>query len=381
MILALFFTRGVSLEKWLDTGLFDREKVTYEEHLKRGHLRTVYWFTYGHRDAKLANQLQAESRLHPSIKVIPMPRCFVDRFGIFVYSFALPLLQRRYLKGANILKTNQMDGSWSAVISKCLYCKPLVVRTGYTLSFLAKRLKKRRARIVIYKLIERLAYKHATCAVVTSKKDKRYISDIYRYPEKDIVIIPNFIDTALFKPQKVEKYPDRIVFVGRLTEQKNLFNLISAIAKTDLILDIYGKGNLTEAFENHARKQGARVDFMGIVPNNELPNILTRYNYYILPSYFEGMPKTLLEAMACGLAVIGTNVDGIREIIRNKENGMLCETDAYSIGQTIKIVMQDKNLCQRLGINARKYIIGCCNLNRILDKEYCLYKELGRVRR
>ena len=56
MILALFFTRGVSLETWVYTGLFDREKLIYEEHLRRGHLKTVYWLTYGSHDTEIAKQ-------------------------------------------------------------------------------------------------------------------------------------------------------------------------------------------------------------------------------------------------------------------------------------------------------------------------------------
>ena len=76
MKLALFFTRGISLKTWLDTGLFDREKLIYEEHLKRGHFEKIYWFTYGHEDANIAERLQAEKRLHSGIHVVPMPGYF-----------------------------------------------------------------------------------------------------------------------------------------------------------------------------------------------------------------------------------------------------------------------------------------------------------------
>ena len=55
MQLALFFTRGISLKLWFETGLFDREKQLYEEHLRRGHLKKIYWLTYGIDDAELAD--------------------------------------------------------------------------------------------------------------------------------------------------------------------------------------------------------------------------------------------------------------------------------------------------------------------------------------
>ncbi len=85
MKLALFFTCNVSLKLWIDTGLFDREKLLYEEFLHRGYLERVYWLTYGNNDGVIANQLKAEGRLHPDIIVLPMPRIFSGKFGALIY--------------------------------------------------------------------------------------------------------------------------------------------------------------------------------------------------------------------------------------------------------------------------------------------------------
>ena len=145
MKLALFFTRNVSLKLWLDSGLFDREKLIYQKHLDNGNLQKVYWFTYGKNDALTASQLKSDNRLHSDIVVLPMPRFFYGSFGRFLYSFLMPLIHRRELKSVNLLKTNQADGSWSAVIAKRLYKKPLVARSGYILSLFTQ--KKKRSRI------------------------------------------------------------------------------------------------------------------------------------------------------------------------------------------------------------------------------------------
>ena len=59
------------------------------------------------------------------------------------------------------------------------------------------------------------------------------------------------------------------------------------------------------------------------LPNDKLARIYNQYRYFILPSYFEGMPKTLIEAMACGCFCIGTNVKGINEVIKDNINGYL----------------------------------------------------------
>lgn len=373
MKLALFFTCGISLKTWVDTGLFDREKLIYEEHLNRGHLSRVFWFTYGSGDREIAQKLQFEKRLHPAIHVVPMPKVFDFKRGSLVYSFLVPFLHRKVFRRSDVLKTNQIHGSWTAVLAKCLYHKPLIVRTGYTLSLFAKRLKKSESRIVIYRMMERLAYKNATCAIVTSKKDEIYILNAYRCPAGKIVIIPNYVDADLFKPHKNEKYTNRIIFVGRLNKEKNLFNLISAIAKTDLILDIYGKGELREALEQHAKSEGARVNFMGTVPNNELPDILNRYKYYILPSYFEGMPKTLLEAMACGLVCIGTDVEGVNEVIEDGVNGVLAQgTDVVSLTKAIQNIERNSQLKSRLGHGARQSILSKFSIESVLAQEWIL---------
>jgi glycosyltransferase involved in cell wall biosynthesis len=335
MNLALFFTRDVSLRTWLDTGLFDREKQLYEEHLRRGLLEKVYWLTYGKKDAELAEQLKLSGRLDPRIEIIPMLRFSC---GCLLYSFLMPLFHRRWLKSADIFKTNQMDGSWAAVIAKWLYHKPLIIRTGYTWSLLRKTHNTPKCRQMLIRIAERLAYKNASVVTVTTQSQARYISESYRLSEENVQVIPNYVDTRLFTPREsIEKYSDRLVFVGRLNEEKNLFNLIEAVTQTGLTLDIYGEGDIRNELEAYVKKCDAKVNFMGVVPNNEMPAVLNRYRYYILPSLHEGMPKTLLEAMACGLVCIGTNVEGINNIIEDGVNGYLAKgTQVDALVEVIK---------------------------------------------
>jgi glycosyltransferase involved in cell wall biosynthesis len=342
MQLALFFTRGISLKLWLETGLFDREKQLYEEHLRRGHLRKVYWLTYGQKDAELAKELKLSSRLDHRIEVLPMSRLFCGCWGTLFYSFLIPLIHFAQLNNCDILKTNQMDGSWTAVLAKWLHRKPLMVRTGYTWSLLKKKHNVAKYKQKLIGLIERFAYSNATVAVVTSERQSQYISERYSVPKENVQVVPNYIDTKLFTPaESANKYSDRLIFVGRLNEEKNLFNLIEAVAQTGLTLDIYGKGDIRNKLETQAKKLNAKVNFMGIVPNNELPNIFNRYRCYILPSFYEGMPKSLLEALACGLVCIGTDVEGINDIIKNGVNGYLAKgTQSNALVEVIKKATQ-----------------------------------------
>jgi glycosyltransferase involved in cell wall biosynthesis len=82
--------------------------------------------------------------------------------------------------------------------------------------------------------------------------------------------------------------------------------------------------------------------------------------------------------MACGLPVIGTRVSGIKELIRDGETGLLCETDPDSMRASIQRALGDPDLCKKLGINARKYIEDHFSLQRILDLELAVLAELGK---
>ncbi len=121
------------------------------------------------------------------------------------------------------------------------------------------------------------------------------------------------------------KRPRSIVFVGRLVAQKNVESLIDAMQGFDSELTIVGDGPLRADLERRAA--GLRVTFAGVVPNENLPGLLNRHELFVLPSRYEGMPKVLLEAMACGLACVATDIPGNRDLIVDGESGLLCAPD------------------------------------------------------
>jgi glycosyltransferase involved in cell wall biosynthesis len=88
------------------------------------------------------------------------------------------------------------------------------------------------------------------------------------------------------------------------------------------------------------------------------------------------MPKTLLEAMSCGLPVIGANIDGIKEVIKHGKNGILCENNSNSIRGAIVTLMEDDGLERRIGENARKTIEERFSLEKLSEKELELYSQL-----
>jgi len=373
MNLILFFSRRNSLKYWVDTGLFDREKLIYERHLANGTFKKIYWLTYGCLDGEIAASLKSAGLLHNDIYVIPMPKIFNNKIGNILYSLLCPFIQWKVCNYGSIFKTNQMDGSYSGVIAMKIHNKPLIVRTGYTASIFARHQHGSLIRIKIYEWMESLAYGSADVAVVASLSDKNFICDKYKINPQTVHVFNNYINTTLFRPKNIEKYSDRIVFVGRMNKQKNVDSLIRAVSKTQLTLDIYGSGELMEELQALSITLSANVRFMGVVPNSHLPDILNKYRYFILPSHYEGMPKTLLEAMACGLVCIGTDVEGIREVIEHKVTGYLAKTTDW---QDIYNAIMEAQLDDNIDIIAQ----GVTKIETHFSLEGFLTKEVELIR-
>lgn len=363
--LALFFTYRISLEKWAKTGLIDREIRLYNELAK--HFKKIYFITYGDKKEQKYKHLLANN-----IEIL------FNKWKLnnLVYSFLAPFLHRKVLKNVWVFKTNQVSGSWTAVIAKKIFRKKLVIRQGYQLSLFVK---KNFLKIFLAQITERFAYKNADSIITTT--DKEFILAKYRLKNQKIKIIPNFIETNVFKPLFVKKDSRRLIFIGRFIKRKNILTLIKAIKDLDVKLILIGKGILKKKIEQKIKDEKIRnVKLSGVIPNNRMPLELNKSQIFIIPSFFEGNPKVLLEAMACGLAVIGADVKGIREIITHKQNGYLCETKSESIRKAIIELIKNPKLAEKIGKNARKYILENCSLELIVKKELEVYENFVKSR-
>ena len=365
--LAVFFTTGVSLKTWHEIGMIDREVALYNE-LSR-YFGRIYFFTYGGDE-----DLEFRSYLADNIKIVPK-KCISNNL---LYSLLIPFIHRKILKNVDILKTNQMLGAWSAVLAKLIYRKRLVVRTGFMLSIHFAKRNPKSKRKWLMKSIERLAYKLANAIITTSQANFEYVERNYR-PHRSHILIPNYVETDVFKPMNVAKQKGSMCFIGRLTQQKNLFALLEALEGLPYTLSLIGSGEQGEQVKELAREKQVKANFLGNVPNHELPEILNRHELFILPSLWEGMPKTLLEAMSCGLPVIGTNIDGIREVIKHGESGILCDTDSGSLRQAIMSLMEKEELKVRLGEGARRTIVDSYSLDSLVEKELKLLEALVKT--
>jgi glycosyltransferase involved in cell wall biosynthesis len=104
--------------------------------------------------------------------------------------------------------------------------------------------------------------------------------------------------------------------------------------------------------------------------------MIRRSALFALVSPHEGHPKSLLEAMSCGVAILGADSPGIREQIVHGETGWLVGPDVESIRAGIQHLLANPSLREKLGANARRFVLENYSLDRILGMEYAVYEEI-----
>jgi glycosyltransferase involved in cell wall biosynthesis len=361
--LVLFFTRDISLRMWSENGSLEREIALYLHLQEKG--VQVSFITYGDK-----TDLQYRDRLH-GIQI------FCNRWGLppHQYERLIPLLHAPALARASLIKSHQTNGADVALRTARIWRKPMVARCGYMWSDLM-RAGGRETDAKHARVVEQFVFTNSRHVIVTTPNMREYIEREYELPPAKISVIPNFVLTNIFSPSKTISEPNRVCFVGRLSEQKNLFSLIEACAGLDVDLYFVGGGNLRDSLKEKARQLGVRLTLHGNVNHTQLPDVIRMSAVFALVSPHEGHPKAILEAMSCGVAVLGADSPGIREQISHGETGWLCGTDSKSIRNGIQHLLANPSLREMLGRNARRFIQENYSIDNIVEMEYSLIKEV-----
>ncbi|MBI3506460.1 MAG: glycosyltransferase family 4 protein [Proteobacteria bacterium] len=283
--------------------------------------------------------------------------------------------------GPRLIKTNQMSGARHILRVARAWRTPLVARCGYPWSVFAEREKgpddpvTREARAT-----ERAVFRGATHVVGSTEEIAGLAIARDGVPAERVSVVPNYVDTDLLSPGEGHRRGGRSVvgFLGRLEAQKNPLALVEAVSGLDADLVVIGEGSLRGEMEALARARGVSVRFLGNVRHGELPALFRSFDVFVLPSLFEGHPKALMEAMSCGVPVIGTDTPGIREVIRADESGLLCRTDAAALHEAIARLLGDEALAARLGAGARSQIVATVSLDRTVERELRVLSHAAR---
>ena len=372
MNVALFFTYDVSLKDWEKLGFLERELQLYNSITKNYDIQFTF-ITYGKDD---------ENYLIPNnqnIKVISIGNLLKtnNKFLKYLSSISIPFKLKKELKNIDILKTNQLMGSWVPIILKYITKKPLILRTGYDALEFAIKDNKSKFKIMLYFLLTFLSLKASDIYCVSSKKDIANINRRFRIVHnKEIRHRPNWVNIVDAKIDIKNRNINRLLCVGRLEDQKNYINLIKNISDSKLEIDIIGSGSLEKEIKDFAHKKHVKIDLIGNLDHSALMKLYENYIFYILFSKYEGHPKSLIEAMSKGCIPIVLENENTFEIIKHNDNGILLGSEIDSVEKWVIDLLKNKKEMERLSSNAKEFVKKNYSLNKVVKSEIDDYKIL-----
>jgi len=234
------------------------------------------------------------------------------------------------------------------------------------------------------RLVEGYAMKRSAAVVALNNTMKRSIVAKAGVNKAKVVVVPNGVDVEFFRPGiPADDVAERfglegrrvVLFVGRVTRGKGVHVLLKAfrvLAKRypDLKLvvagplsDRFGEEGVSEyaralmAYAERSLSEGSYV-FTGAVDRETLRKLYSTAYVCVLPSYFEAFPMVLIEAMASGCPVIGSDAGGIPDIVVDGYNGLLFRRGDYAdLASKLKMLLEDESLRNAMSANARRYAV------------------------
>ncbi|CAK0775986.1 Glycosyl transferase family 1 domain-containing protein [Gammaproteobacteria bacterium] len=175
------------------------------------------------------------------------------------------------------------------------------------------------------------AVRLSTAVVTVSDAFREDVGQRFPQAVHKLSTIPNGVDDAFLAVGRAQApasggSPLVVVSVGNLIPRKGLTQLFTALTRTrDVHLDLFGEGPERGRLETLAAALGLsdRVTFRGRIAPEDVPAALARADVFVLASHSEGRPNVVLEAMAAGLPVVATAIEGVRELIADGETGLL----------------------------------------------------------
>jgi len=210
-------------------------------------------------------------------------------------------------------------------------------------------------------ILEKKVINGSNVLTAVSNSVAQDLSNEYHINKNDIKVIYNGVDEKVFVPSRLTTNKRYILYVGRLSHRKGLFDLIECgkyvcSEHSDINFVIVGEGMLKNELQKKVDMIGLHNKFLfkGHVSKSELISLYQNAMIYVVPSHYEGLPTVLLEAMSCGLPVVATSVSGNVDVVSSGTNGILVPPKSpLEMAKTISILIDDNIARNTLGINAR----------------------------
>jgi glycosyltransferase involved in cell wall biosynthesis len=240
-------------------------------------------------------------------------------------------------------------------------------------------------------LLNRVMIARADAVLAISKQIEEYYLRKLRLRREKVRHIGNGIDLAHFKRKDGQSLRqslgiganERVIgIVANLRPEKNHKLLISAFSRVaealkDVKLVLVGTDCMNGEIQKYAilAKLSDRVLFLG--QRDDIPELLSVFDVFCLPSIHEGLPLTVLEAMAVGVPIVGSDVMGINEVIENGSTGLLFPAgDEEKLAETVTMVLMDKGLSNRLSSAAREFVVTHFSLDDKVEEYQGLFNSL-----
>ena len=347
--------------------------------------------SYGSRTERLREQGYKIKNIEITRRIRPLSH-FISLIRVYQY-----IKKEKF----DIVHTYTPIASVIGRVAAKLARSPIVIFTSLGFYFHENMARWKRRALILF---ERLAAKFADFIFTVSIEDEKIAIKERIAPKSKIMGLNGIgIDTYRFDISKIPqetiaqrreelgiKNTDKVIgFIGRIVREKGIIDLVEALAKIkqgfpDVKLVIIG-GDVTTERDTKTkaemlaliRERGLDKDIVMTGFVEDLREFLAILDVFVLPSYREGMPKSILEAMAMGKPVVATDIRGCREEVADGVTGILVPVqDPDALAQAIIRILSDRELAQQMGQAGRKRAEEEFDERLVLEKQINIYRRL-----
>jgi glycosyltransferase involved in cell wall biosynthesis len=310
------------------------------------------------------------------------------RFNIFIefFSFIKLLIAIKKYKPTILHAATPKGILYAGLIYKFLKIKGLVLFVSGMGFLFSNRLNiyQKIGKTIYLKLKEFIFNEKNFMLIIENKSDYNYYIKKYKLYNKIKIIKGSGVNISKFKQSKFKK--KLIILPARVLKEKGITEFVFAakiLKKTYpdwrfVVLGTlnYEKSSSYSNSELQVLKEQKSVEFMGFTRN--ILKFYKEASIVCLPSYREGFSKSLIEASACGIPIVTTNVVGCRDVVKNKKTGLLCKPkDVSSLKNKLEFLIKNKNIRKKYGNFAVKIAKKNFDVKIVIEENLKIYKKLA----
>ena len=223
--------------------------------------------------------------------------------------------------------------------------------------------------------------KNADHIIVLGKKEQEFITSFYHI-QTPITVLPNAVQVPAFMPKVLNEHETmNILFLGRIDKNKGLLEIVKALSalktKMNFCLHIAGEGPDKAWFLEECEKNlDGKFHYHGVVAGEEKTALLAKSHIFVLPSYYEGLPNALLEAMAYGCVPVVTPVGSIPEVVNDMNGLIVSQHNPMEIESAILSLSQNSTLYKQYSEQAYSTIKERYALSTYIQKLNQIYEDI-----